>query len=116
MLDLVGSSPIRVSCNGLAYLNEEVHNVCVLTMHFEGNCMGMVHVSWLDPNKKREMTVVGSKKMVVYNDIDPLEKIKVFDTGVEKPVYCESFGENPVQLPVRRHLQPPHQGERAAER
>ena len=85
-------------------------------MHFEGNCMGMVHVSWLDPHKKREMTIVGSKKMVVYNDIDPLEKIKVFDNGVEKPALLRVLRRDPVQLPVRRHLQPPHQGERAAEK
>jgi predicted dehydrogenase len=93
MLDLMGCSPLRVSCNGLAYLSDTVHDVCVLSMHFPGNCMGTIHVSWLDPNKKREMTIVGSRKMVVYNDIDPLEKIKVFDHGVEKQPQCESFGD-----------------------
>ena len=42
-----------------------------------------MHVSWLDPHKKREMTIVGSKKMAIYNDLEPLEKIKVYDNGVE---------------------------------
>ena len=45
--------------------------------------MGIIHVSWLDPHKKREMTVVGSKKMAIYNDLEPLEKIKIYDNGVE---------------------------------
>jgi len=93
MLDLMGTKPVSVSCSGLAYLNPTLHDVCTLTIHFEQNRMGIVHVSWLDPHKKREMTVVGSRKMAVYNDLDPLEKIKVYDNGVEGPSYCDSFGE-----------------------
>ncbi|MCE9553932.1 MAG: Gfo/Idh/MocA family oxidoreductase [Planctomycetes bacterium] len=93
MLELMGSLPRSVSCSGLAYLNRSIHDVCTLTMHFENNRMGVVHVSWLDPHKKREMTVVGSKKMAVYNDVEPLEKIKVYDNGVTGPMFCESFGE-----------------------
>jgi len=93
MLELMGARPVSVSCSGLAYLNESVHDVCTLAMHFENNRMGIVHVSWLDPHKKREMTIVGSKKMAVYNDIEPLEKIKVYDNGVEAPSYSDSYGE-----------------------
>lgn len=83
MLELMGSAPVSVNCSGLAYLNESIHDVCTLNMQFENNRMGIVHVSWLDPHKKREMTVVGSKKMAIYNDLEPLEKIKVYDNGVE---------------------------------
>lgn len=83
MLDLMGGAPVSVNCSGLAYLNESVHDVCTLNMQFENNRMGIVHVSWLDPHKKREMTVVGSKKMAIYNDLEPLEKVKVYDNGVE---------------------------------
>jgi len=93
MLELLGSAPQSVSCSGLAYLNRSIHDVCTLTMHFENNGMGVVHVSWLDPHKKREMTVVGSRKMAVYNDVEPLEKIKVYDNGVTGPMFCQSFGE-----------------------
>ena len=93
MLELMGTRPVSVSCSGLAHLNKSVHDVCTLAMHFENNRLGIVHVSWLDPHKKREMTVVGSKKMVVYNDIEPLEKIKVYDNGVEAPSYSDSYGE-----------------------
>ncbi len=93
MLDLMGASPVSVSCAGLAYLNDQVHDVCSLALHFENKRMGIVHVSWLDPHKKRVMTVVGSKKMAVYDDIEPLEKIKVYDHGIEAPEYSDSFGE-----------------------
>jgi predicted dehydrogenase len=93
MLELMEARAISVSCSGLAYLNPRIHDVCTLCIRFESNRMGIVHVSWLDPHKKREMTVVGSRKMAVYNDVEPLEKIKVYDTGVAGPTYCESFGE-----------------------
>jgi predicted dehydrogenase len=93
MLDLMGGAPVSVSCSGLAHLNHEIHDVCSLSMKFDDKRMGIVHVSWLDPHKKREMTVVGSRKMAVYNDLEPLEKIKIYDQGVEGPLYCESFGE-----------------------
>ena len=93
MIDLMGASPVAVSCSGLAYLDEMVHDVCTLTMQFENNRMGIVHVSWLDPHKKREMTVVGSKKMAVYNDTEPREKIKVYDNGVNGPTFCETYGD-----------------------
>ena len=61
-----------------------IHDVCNLTMLFEGNRMGMIHVSWLDPRKERVLTVVGDKKMAVYDDLEQ-EKIKVYDKGVDKP-------------------------------
>ena len=52
MLDLMGSAPVSVSCSGLAYLNESIHDVCTLNMQFENNRMGIVHVSWLDPTQE----------------------------------------------------------------
>lgn len=93
ILELMDTTPKSVSCSGLAYLREGVHDVCNLSIHFHDNRIGIIHVSWLDPHKKREMTVVGSKKMAVYDDIDPLEKIKVYDIGVDAPAYVSSFGE-----------------------
>lgn len=93
ILELMGELPESVSCAGLDYLKPNVHDVCSMNMHFADKRMGIVHVSWLDPHKRREMTVVGSKKMAVYNDLEPLEKIKVYDIGVEAPSYANSFGE-----------------------
>ncbi|MHC4179026.1 MAG: Gfo/Idh/MocA family protein [Planctomycetota bacterium] len=93
ILDLMGAMPQSVSCSGLAYLNDSVHDVCSLTLHFEDKKMGIVHVSWLDPRKRRVMTIVGSKRMAVYDDIEPLEKIKIYDRGIDAPTYTDSFGE-----------------------
>ncbi len=93
MLYLMGSPPVSVSCSGLAYLNQKVHDVCALSLNFENNRMGIIHVSWLDPHKRRLLTMVGNKRMVIYDDIEPLEKIKVYDRGVEAPSYADSFGE-----------------------
>lgn len=93
ILELMGRSPTSVSCSGLAYLDRRIHDVCNLTMQFPDNRIGIVHVSWLDPRKRRMMTVVGSKKMAVYDDIEPLEKIRIYDTGVHAATEASSFGE-----------------------
>lgn len=93
ILELMGRSPTSVNCSGLAYLDRRIHDVCNLTMQFPDNRIGIVHVSWLDPHKRRVMTVVGSKKMAVYDDLAPLEKIRVYDTGVHAATDASSFGE-----------------------
>ncbi len=100
MLDLMGSAPISVNCSGLAYLNRSIHDVCTLNMHFENNRMGIIHVSWLDPHKKREMTVVGSKKMAIYNDLEPLEKIRVYDNGVNYESTANPIGNSYADFQV----------------
>jgi predicted dehydrogenase len=93
ILELMGRSPISVSCSGLAYLDRRIHDVCNMTMQFPDNRIGMVHVSWLDPRKRRVMTVVGSNKMAVYDDIEPIEKIRVYDTGIHAATEASSYGE-----------------------
>ncbi|KAA3658948.1 MAG: gfo/Idh/MocA family oxidoreductase [Calditrichaeota bacterium] len=93
ILDFIGRLPVSVNCQGLAYLSEDVHDVCTLTMHFEPKCMAIINVSWLDPSKSRLMTIVGEKKMATFNDMEPLEKIRVFNKRVEAPSYTDSFGE-----------------------
>jgi predicted dehydrogenase len=85
MLHLLGKMPQTVTCSGFHRLQPGNHDVCNLTMNFSGNQMGMIHVSWLDPRKERVLTVVGDRKMAVYDDLDQ-EKIKVFDKGIDAPV------------------------------
>ncbi len=84
MLYLLDQQPETVACSGFDRLSPGIHDVCNLTMKFAGNRMGMVHVSWLDPRKERVLTVVGDKKMAVYDDLDQ-EKIKIFDKGIDTP-------------------------------
>ena len=92
MLYLLGQHPERVSCTGLAHLSPGVHDVCNLTMHFAGNRMGMIHVSWLDPRKERVLTVVGDRKMAVYDDLEQ-EKLKIYDKGINAKPPSMDFAE-----------------------
>ncbi|HUT44372.1 MAG TPA: hypothetical protein VMW95_08545, partial [Desulfobacterales bacterium] len=64
-----------------------------LTLNFPDEKIAHIHVSWLDPHKVRRTTVVGSKKMIVFDDMEPREKIRVYDKGVKKSGEYDSYGE-----------------------
>ena len=93
LLYILNLIPISVSAHGMPFVNDGIHDVVYMNMVFPDNILAHIHVSWLDPCKVRRVTVVGSKKMVVYNDIESLEKIRIYDKGVDKPPYTETFGE-----------------------
>ncbi len=93
MLYLVDAMPDRVSATGQSYLNPGVEDVAFFTLHFPGGTMGHGQVSWLDPHKIRKITVVGSRKMVVFDDMESAEKIKLYDKGVDAPPSYDSYGE-----------------------
>jgi predicted dehydrogenase len=93
MLFLVNMMPNLVSATGQAYLNPGVEDVTFFTLHFPNNVMGHGQVSWLDPHKIRKITVVGSKKMVVFDDMESSEKIKLYDKGIDAPPSYDSYGE-----------------------
>ena len=84
MLYLLDQKPLSVTCTGFGRLNPGIQDVCNLTMFFEDNRMSIIHVSWLDPRKERVVTVVGDNKMAIYDDLQQ-EKVKIFDTGIDKP-------------------------------
>jgi predicted dehydrogenase len=85
--------PISVNCQGKAHVNLDIEDVTSLTLNFENGCFATIQSSWLDPNKVREMTFVGSRRMLVYNDVEPNEKIKIYDKRVETPPYYDTFAE-----------------------
>jgi predicted dehydrogenase len=93
LLYILGQNPLSVSAHGMPFVNKGIHDVVYMNLVFPGNILAHIHVSWLDPCKVRRVTVVGSKKMVVYNDIESLEKIRIYDKGVEKPPYTNTFGD-----------------------
>jgi hypothetical protein len=64
-----------------------------MCLSYPGQRTAIIHSSWLDPRKVREMTIVGSKRMIVYDDVAPLEKIRVFDSRVERPPHYDTFAE-----------------------
>jgi len=93
LLYLLGKRPISVSAHGMACVFDGISDVAYLNLNFPDNVSAYVHVSWLDPCKVRRITVVGSKKMAVFNDVDTENKIKIYDKGVETPEYTNGFGE-----------------------
>jgi len=93
LLYLLGRDPIFVSAQGAAYIFEGKHDIAYLHLEFPDNILAHIRMSWLDPCKVRRITVVGTQKMVVYDDVETLEKIKIYDKGVEAPQYTNTFGE-----------------------
>jgi predicted dehydrogenase len=74
--------PLSVSCTGLAHLQGRPENIAYMTMFFEGSLIAHVHVNWLSPVKVRRTLVGGSRRMVMFDDLEVSEKIKVYDRGV----------------------------------
>src|SRR6266850_4679070 len=75
--------PLSVSRQGMAYMQEGIDDVVFLNLEYPGKVIANIHVSWLDPQKVRKMIVVGSRKMVVYDDIAD-DKIAIYDKGIDK--------------------------------
>lgn len=93
-LYLLGEHPIRVAAHGKSYLQPAIEDVVFLTMEFGSGVLAHVQLSWLDPHKERKLTVVGAKKMVVFDDMEPREKLRIYDKGVDRPPEYGSFGES----------------------
>jgi predicted dehydrogenase len=89
---LLQQEPVEVQATGRSYLKKGVEDVVFGTLHFGDGKIAHLHVSWLDPHKERKITVVGSEKMAVFDDMSRDEKLKIYDKGVQKPEY-ESDGE-----------------------
>jgi predicted dehydrogenase len=93
ILKILGDQPISVNCQGKAHLNPDVEDVCAISLEFSDRRFAVIQCSWLDPNKVRRMTIVGSRKMIVYDDTEPIEKIKIYDKRVSAPRYYDTFGD-----------------------
>lgn len=83
---VLGRFPTWVSARGSSCVQPKIHDVAYMEMQFDEGVSAHIHVSWLDPAKVRRITVVGDRKMAVYNDVSLAEKIRVYDKGVESPV------------------------------
>jgi len=92
-LYLLGEAPVRVAAHGKSYLQPKVEDVVFLTMEFGSGVLAHVQLSWLDPHKERKLTVVGATKMVVFDDMEAREKLRIYDKGVERPPEYGSYGE-----------------------
>lgn len=93
ILYLLDETPVSVNCQGKSHVIHGIEDVTNMTLNFNKGVFASVQSSWLDPNKVRETVVVGTKKMLVYNDLEPTEKIKIYDKRVEVPPHYDTFGE-----------------------
>jgi predicted dehydrogenase len=96
--------PIRVAARGFSFLNNDIEDTVFVTLEYPGNVGAHLHLGWFDPRKIRLMTLVGSKKMLVYDDVSLDAKIQIYDKGiVDLHNYLESpdsFAEFQMQIRV----------------
>ena len=90
---LFETTPVSVSASGQAYLREGVEDVVFANLKFADGRMAHIHVSWLDPHKIRKVTLVGSQKMVVFDDMAAGEKVRVYDKGAYVRQSVSSYAE-----------------------
>jgi len=93
-LFLLGDAPCTVSAQGHSYLQPGIEDVVFLTMTFATGIVAHAQMSWLDPHKVRRLTVVGSQQMAVFDDMQPREKLRIYDKGVDRPPEYRSYGES----------------------
>ncbi|MGH2353223.1 MAG: Gfo/Idh/MocA family protein, partial [Chloroflexota bacterium] len=110
MLYLLAERPVRVACAGHCFLQPGVEDVAFLTLEFGSSPNGgharraaHIHVSWLDPNKVREVVVVGTRKMVVYDDVDADHMIQVYDKGIDRIVAEAEEADDPFRRQVESY-------------
>ena len=96
LLYVLGSMPLEVSARGATYISADVEDVVFITLTFPNKILAHVHASWLAPSKTRQMTVVGSEKMIVYDDVDAEAKLRIYDKGVYK--HGSQYGEYQLKV------------------
>jgi len=82
---LLSDEPESVSARGGTYLQSRIEDVVFVNLRFRSGVSAQIQVSWLDPRKERRLTIVGSQKMVEFDDVHPVEKIRIYDKGVDRP-------------------------------
>jgi predicted dehydrogenase len=111
ILHLIEDPPVSVSAHGESYIQKGIEDVVFVSLRFADGKMANIHLSWLDPHKMRKITIVGSKKMAVFDDMEVSEKLKIYDRGVGSPSY-NTYGEylslrfGDITLPSIRMMEP----------
>ncbi len=80
---LLGREPNAIAATGVAHFESNIENIAYISAYYDNNLLGHIHVNWLAPVKIRKTLISGSKKMVIYDDMEPSEKVKVYDKGVD---------------------------------
>ena len=93
ILHIMNEVPQSINCRGTSHVTPGIEDVTAMSLQFTNERSAIIHSSWLDPRKIREMTIVGSKRMIVYDDVAQQDKIKIFDARVERPPHYDTFAE-----------------------
>lgn len=93
ILYIMKEMPHCINCQGGAHITPGIEDVASMSLSFSKERSAIIQSSWLDPKKIREMTIVGSERMIVYDDVASQEKIKIFDARVERPPHYDTFAE-----------------------
>jgi predicted dehydrogenase len=94
LMYILGEAPIAVSAKGAACVEASIEDVAYVALRFATGVLAHVRLSWLDPCKTRRITVVGRQKMVVYDDLETQEKLKIYDKRVDAIRRTDTFGES----------------------
>jgi predicted dehydrogenase len=97
---LLAERPVAVSATGMRHVPGEPENIAYLTLHFPSRLIAHIHVNWLAPVKVRRTLIGGSQKMIVYDDLEPSEKVKVYDKGITLSDHPARRGEKLRQLRI----------------
>ncbi|MDQ2867379.1 MAG: Gfo/Idh/MocA family oxidoreductase [Verrucomicrobiota bacterium] len=93
ILHILGEFPVSVNCQGNAHITPGIEDVTNMSLHFRRGRFATIQSSWLEPRKIREMTIVGSHRMIVYDDLQTHEKIRIYDVRVERPPHYDTFAQ-----------------------
>ena len=93
ILHILGEFPVTLNCQGNAHVTPNVEDVTNMSLTFRANRFATIQSSWLEPRKVREMTIVGTRRMIVYDDLKTHGKIRVYDVRVERPPHYDTFAE-----------------------
>lgn len=94
---LIKEKPVSVAVLGRDFNNNKIACIAYMTLRYKSGIIAHIHVSWLSPVKIRRIIIGGSKKMIIYDDVEPTEKIKIYDSGIE----FDYDKENPLQPTYR---------------
>ena len=93
ILHILGEFPVAVNCQGNAHVTPHIEDVTNMSLSFRHKRFATIQSSWLEPRKVREMTIVGTRRMIVYDDLKTHGKIRVYDVRVERPPHYDTFAE-----------------------
>jgi predicted dehydrogenase len=113
ILHVLGEPPLTVNCQGNAHVTRGIEDVTNMSLTFSHNRFATIQSSWLEPRKIREMTIVGSRRMIVYDDLKAQESIRIFDVRVDRPPHYDTFADfqysyhyGDSYIPYIRHEEP----------